>query len=78
MASAVFLKNLEKGQILKARIEEIQSSQILCNFQGELLLVGNHSGRVFRKNDPISLQVISLHPLQFQIFSDKTQFQRVV
>lgn len=78
MASRAFLKSLKKGQILKAKIEEVQSAQILCNFQGELLLVGNHTGKSFRQDEPISLQVLSTDPLQFQIFSDTRSFQRVI
>lgn len=78
MASRAFLKSLKKGQILPAIIEEIQSAQILCNFEGELLLVGNHTGKSFRKGEPISLQVIHIDPLQFQIFSGSGSFQRVI
>jgi hypothetical protein len=79
MASAAFLNKLEKGQILRAKIEEIQSSsKLLCNFQGELLLIGNNTGKVFHKNEPIHLQVLSVHPLQFQIFTNSGQFQRVI
>jgi hypothetical protein len=78
MASQAFLLSLKKGQILRAKIEEVQSSQLLCNFQGELLLVGNHTGKVFKKDEPISLQVISSDPLQFQIFSSAGQFTRVI
>ncbi len=78
MASRAFLKSLEKGQILRATVEEVQSAQLLCNFQGELLLVGNHTGKSFKKEDPISLQVLRTDPLQFQIFSDSKQFQRVI
>ena len=78
MASRAFLKSLKKGQILHAKIEEVQSSQLLCNFHGELLLVGNYTGKVFKKDEPISLQVIHADPLQFQIFSSAKQFQRVI
>lgn len=78
MASVAFLKSLKKGQILRAKIEEVQSSQILCNFQGELLLVGNHTGKFFLKDEPISLQVIHTDPLQFQVFTGAGSFQRVI
>lgn len=80
MASQSFLRALEKGQILHARVEEVTSStEVLCNFQGELLLIFNHTGRFIKKDDPITLQVKSLSPLQFQIFESKnTKFQRVV
>lgn len=78
MASRAFLRSLEKGQVLHAKVEEVQSSQLLCNFHGELLLVGNHTGRKFEQGEPISLQVLHINPLQFQIFSKHGQFQRVV
>lgn len=78
MASRAFLRSLKKGQILKAKIEEVQSSQLLCNFEGELLLVGNHTGKSFKKEEPVFLQVISSDPLQFQIFSNSGSFQRVI
>ena len=80
MASQSFLRSLKKGQILHANVEEVTSStEVLCNFQGELLLIFNHTGRLIKRNDPITLQVKSLSPLQFQIFSPgTTKFQRVV
>lgn len=78
MASQAFLRSLKKGQILRAKIEEIQSTQILCDFQGELLLVGNHTDKSFRKEEPVFLQVINVDPLQFQIFTGTGAFQRVI
>ncbi|AFY00305.1 hypothetical protein Bdt_0597 [Bdellovibrio bacteriovorus str. Tiberius] len=80
MASRAFLKSLEKGQILHAQVEEVTSpTELLCNFQGELLLIFNHTGSGFKKNDPISLQVLSINPLRFQVFSPSSpKFQRVV
>ncbi|UXR64839.1 hypothetical protein EZJ49_01035 [Bdellovibrio bacteriovorus] len=80
MASAAFLRSLEKGRILNAVVEEVTSATAaLCNFQGELLLISNHTGRQLKKGDPIQLQVQSVHPLQFQIFSSGSpKFQRVV
>lgn len=78
MASRTFLKSLQKGQILQAQVEEVQAAQLLCNFEGELLLVGNHTGRLFQRHEPISLQVLQTDPLRFQIFSKNRSFQRVV
>lgn len=80
MASRAFLQSLEKGQILRAQVEEVTSvTEALCSFQGELLLISNHTGQVFKKGDPITLQVKSVTPLQFQVFdSRRTKFQRVV
>lgn len=80
MASQSFLRALKKGQILHANVEEVTSStEVLCNFQGELLLIFNHTGRLIKRNDPITLQVTNLSPLQFQIFDPGSKkFQRVV
>ncbi|WP_291515422.1 hypothetical protein [Bdellovibrio sp. ArHS] len=74
------MNSLQKDQILHAIVEEVTSAkETLCNFQGELLLVGNHTGLPLKKGDPIKLQIISTHPLQFQIFDAKNmRFQRVV
>ncbi|MEK2644255.1 hypothetical protein [Bdellovibrio sp. BCCA] len=74
------MKSLEKGQILLAVVEEAASpSEALCNFQGELLLVANHTGHLFKKGDPIRLQVKSVNPLQFHIFDPRNlKFERVV
>lgn len=80
MASQKFLRSLEKDQILRARVEEVTSpTEALCNFQGELLLISNYSGRLLKVGDPITLQVVSVTPLRFQVFeSGLTKFQRVV
>lgn len=80
MASLSFIKSLQKGQILRATVEESTSAtEALCNFQGELLLIFNHTGQAFKKGDPVRLQVVSIHPLRFHIFdSRKTKFERVV
>lgn len=80
MASRSFVKSLEKDQILRARVEEVSSStELLCNFHGELLLIFNSTGQVFKVGDAISLQVMSVSPLRFQIFNPASaKFQRVV
>lgn len=80
MASYSFIKSLKKGLILKAVVEEVTSTtSALCNFQGDLLLVSNHTGKPLKVGDPIALQVLSISPLQFQIFDSKSsRFQRVV
>lgn len=80
MASRAFLNSLEKGKILRALVEEVTSStEVLCNFQGELLLISNYTGLAFKKGDPIRLQVKSVNPLKFQIFDSRnSKFERVV
>ncbi|XGC81397.1 hypothetical protein ACES2L_02720 [Bdellovibrio bacteriovorus] len=72
------MKSLKKGQILKAKVEEVTSpTSALCNFQGELLLIANHTGKPLQVNDPITLQVVSVNPLQFEIFNSR-KFERVI
>ncbi|WP_415062196.1 hypothetical protein [Bdellovibrio sp.] len=80
MASGAFLKSLQKGQILHAVVEEVTSStEALCNFHGELLLISNHTGQTLKRNDPIRLQVKQVDPLQFQVFDPRNlKFERVV
>lgn len=80
MASSSFLKSLERGQILTAVVEEVSSqTELLCNFQGELLLIFNRTGSPVKKGDPIRLQVQSVNPLRFEVFSSSShKFQRVV
>jgi len=80
VASREFLRSLEKGQILHAVVEEAASAQeVLCNFQGELLLISNYTGRRLKKGEPVRLQVHSVHPLRFEIFSpDGPHFKRVI
>ncbi len=80
MASQSFIKSLKKGLILKAVVEEVTSpTSALCNFQGELLLISNHTGQRLKVGDPIALQVRSVNPLQFQVFDSKSsRFERVV
>ncbi|MGZ3772799.1 MAG: hypothetical protein ACXVCN_03775 [Bdellovibrio sp.] len=80
MASKTFLHSLKKGQILRATVEEVTSrKEILCNFQGELLLVSNLTGNTLQKGDHIQFQVKSVDPLEFQIFNPRNQkFERVV
>lgn len=80
MASRAFLSSLEKGRILPAVVEEVMSAtEVLCNFQGELLLIYNHTGGTFKKGDPVRLQVQSVNPLRFQVFASGIgKFQRVV
>lgn len=80
MASRAFLASLEKGRILPAVVEDVTSStEILCNFYGELLLIFNHTGGKFKKGDCVRLQVQSINPLRFQLLGQATRkFQRVI
>lgn len=79
MARNDFFKKLEKGQILSARIEEvISSTEAICDFQGDLLRVANHTGADLRKGEAIRLQIKNVEPLEFQTFDPKNlKFDRL-
>ena len=80
MASAAFLRSLKKGQILNARVEDITPAEgLLCNFEGQLLRISNHSGLGIVKGQAIKLQVTQTDPLSFQIFDpNSVRFSRTV
>lgn len=80
MARAGFFKQMEKGQIHSATIEEIISvTEAICNFRGDLLRISNHTNIEMRIGDVIRLQVKNLEPLEFQVFDTKSlRFERVV
>lgn len=80
MASKGFFNSLEKGQIFSAVVEEVTSlTEVLCNFQGELLLISNYTGQMLKKGDTVQLQVVSVSPLKFEFFQfSSRKFVRVV
>lgn len=60
--------SLRLGQKVWATIEEVlDEKEILVNFDGDLLRVGNHSTRRFRSGQRIQLHVESINPLQFRL-----------
>lgn len=62
------IEALRIGQKVWATVEEtLDSHQILVNFDGDLLRVGNKAERNFRPGQRIQLHVESLHPLQFRL-----------
>lgn len=75
-----FLSSLEKGQILRATVDDVLSpTQLICAFEGELLRINNHTGKALRKGDTIRLQVKNTQPLEFHIFDGRSlKFERVV
>ncbi|WP_413559880.1 hypothetical protein [Bdellovibrio sp. HCB209] len=80
MATQAFLKSLTKGQILHSVVEEKQSGvDVLCNFQGSLLRIVNHTGQPMEKGQSVRLQVKCTDPLEFQIFDPNLiKFERVI
>ena len=63
---------LRSGQKVWATVEEILDDQeILVNFDGDLLRVGNRSSRRFRAGQRIQLHVESVSPLQFRLVETK-------
>lgn len=80
MARQEFFKQLEKGQILYAQIEEVISfKEAICNFRGELLRIANHTAVEMKVGESIRLQVKCVEPLEFQVFDARSlRFERVV
>lgn len=59
---------LKIGQKVWATCEEVRSnSEILVNFEGDLLRVQNLSGRTLRVGQRLQLLVESTAPLQFRL-----------
>lgn len=79
MARKEFLKKLEKGQILSARIEEVLSStEAICDFHGDLLRVSNQTGADLKQGEQIRLRITSTEPLEFQTFDTRNiKFDRM-
>lgn len=66
------IPNLKMGQKVWATIEEIlDANEMIVNFDGDLLRVGNQSQRNFRVGQRIQLNVESLNPLQFKLVETK-------
>lgn len=80
MAGKEFFKNLEKGQICFATVEEILSpTEAICNFGGDLLRIANHTGLEMNTGSEVRLQIKNLEPLEFQVFDPRSlKFERVV
>lgn len=78
MATKAFLKSLKRDQIFHGRVEVVLSQKdVVCNIEGNLLQVENHTGSPMERGSEITLQVESVEPLRLSIFSEK-RFKRVV
>lgn len=78
MATKAFLSSLKRDQIFQGRIEVVLSQKdVVCNIDGNLLQVENHTGAPMARGTEITLQVESVEPLRLSIFSEK-RFKRVV
>lgn len=78
MATKAFLRSLKKDQIHHGRVEMlISSTEIVCNIEGNLIQVENHTGQLFKLGSEIQLQVDSVEPLQLSLFNER-KFRRVV
>jgi hypothetical protein len=63
---------LKLGQKVWATVEEVlDSNDILVNFDGDLLRIGNKAERAFRPGQRIQLHVSSIEPLQFRLVETK-------
>ncbi len=79
MARPEFFKTLEKNQILSAVIEEIlSSSEVICNFHGELVRISNKTTLDIKIGELVRLQVKTIEPLEFQVFDARSiKFERI-
>ncbi len=63
---------LRMGQKVWATVEEVlDEKEVIVNFDGDLLRVGNKSSRRFRTGQRIQLHVESINPLQFRLVEAK-------
>lgn len=66
------IQALKARQKVWATVEEVlDESEILVNFDGDLLRVSNQSSRHFRTGQRIQLLVESIRPLQFRLVETK-------
>ena len=65
--------HLQLNQKVWALVEELISNDLIVNFQGDLIRVGNLSGRRFRPGQRIQLQVSSISPLGFKLLESREQ-----
>lgn len=78
MATKAFLKSLKRDQIHTGRIEMIISAtEVVCNIEGNLMQVENHTGVPFKLGTEITLQVEGVEPLRLSLYNEN-RFKRVV
>ncbi|MDZ4678100.1 MAG: hypothetical protein SGI74_11410 [Oligoflexia bacterium] len=62
------LRNLRKGQLVWAIVEEnIAKSEVIINFNGDLVRVLNLSARILRAGQRVNLKVDCVHPLKLKL-----------
>lgn len=63
--------HLKLEQKVWALIEEINGTDLIVNFQGDLIRIGNQSGRRFRPGQRIQLLVTGIQPLSFKLLESR-------
>lgn len=63
--------HLKVAQKVWALVEEIIGTDLIVSFQGDLIRVGNQSGRRFRPGQRIQLQVAGIQPLSFKLLESR-------
>lgn len=61
------IPHLKADQKVWALVEEVNGVNLIVSFQGDLIRVGNLSGRRFRPGQRIQLLVASIQPLSFKL-----------
>ncbi len=59
--------HLTVEQKVWALVEEVNGLDLIVSFQGDLIRVGNQSGRRFRPGQRIQLKVVAVEPLSFKL-----------
>ena len=64
------LNSLKKGdQIVAEIVELVDEQEFIASFQGDLIRVANKSNRTFAPGQKVTLQVIAISPLAFQLMA---------
>lgn len=63
--------HLKVSQKVWALVEEVNGADLIVSFQGDLIRVGNQSGRRFRPGQRIQLQVVGIQPLSFKLLESR-------
>jgi hypothetical protein len=64
--------HLKQNHKVWALVEEVNGTSLIVNFQGDLIRVGNQSGKIFRPGQRIQLMVVSTQPLGFKLLESRS------
>ncbi|MES2767671.1 MAG: hypothetical protein V4596_00880 [Bdellovibrionota bacterium] len=67
------IPHLTVEQKVWALVEEVNGLNLIVSFQGDLIRVGNQSGRRFRPGQRIQLKVVTVEPLSFKLLELRSE-----